>query len=265
MYDFSRCKLCCEQTAAVKYKLRQMQLFTCANCDFHFIDALDEFPDEQPDANLLSEKARSFIEKQLPQNGIQLGKNLQFVKAHIDPSGKQCLDIGSGAGQFLFFLQDQGALPQGIEPQQIFREFAQQKYQLRLRPELVDAPHWQNKFASYFDFVTLWDTLEHVNFPVETLKATSQLIKPGGLLFLDTPSRDSFFYRASEWSYRLSGGAKPALLNRFYSAKPFRHKQLFTGVQLTKLLENSGFTDIKRSALHKSKNKLVVVCRKSAQ
>lgn len=262
MYDFSRCKLCGKPAATPKYKLKQMTLYACADCDFHYIDALDTFPDERTKSTLLTEKSREFIESQLPQNAIQLKKNIEFIKTHMTLPGARCLDIGSGAGLFPALLQEEGANPQGIEPQQVFREFAQKKYQLSLRRELIDNSFWQEGFADYFDLVTLWDTLEHVNFPAETLAAACQLIKPGGYLFLDTPSRDAFFYRASEWSYRFSLGTKPLLLNRFYSPKPYRHKQIFTTTQLSALLEKSGFVVAGRSAFHHSRNKLVIACQR---
>jgi 2-polyprenyl-6-hydroxyphenyl methylase/3-demethylubiquinone-9 3-methyltransferase len=265
VYDFSRCKLCGQNAAAPKYKLKQMSLYACSNCDFHYIDVLDDFPDEQPGKSLLTEKARNFIESKLPQNAIQLKKDLEFVKAHVALAGVPCLDIGAGAGLFPSLLKEAGAVPHGIEPQQIFREFALEKFQISLRRELIDDPYWQNEYAGYFDVVTLWDTLEHVNFPAETIKAASRLIKPGGYLFLDTPSRDSFFYRVSEWSCRLSQGSKALLLNSLYSPKPYCHKQIFTTAQLWALLENSGFSVVGRSSLHRSGNKLVVACRKSCE
>ena len=262
MYDFSQCKLCGKPTATATYKLPQMWLYVCSNCDFHFIDALDEIPGEASGESLLTDSALRFIESKLPQNARQLQKNLQFVQAHLPLPGRRCLDIGSGAGQFLSLLKQAGAEPVGIEPQQIFREFTQQRFQLPTRRELISDRYWQNDNPEQFDLVTLWDTLEHVNFPVETLKAAGRVLKPGGFLFLDTPSRDSLFYRASEWAYRISKGSKPQLLNSLYSPKPYRHKQLFTKAQLWRLLENTGFSIVGHSPFHRSGNKLVVACRK---
>jgi len=262
VYDFSKCKLCGEPTAEVKYRLKQMSLYACSTCDFHYIDALDDYPANQPEVVLLNENHRKFIESKLPQNRIQLQKNLQFIRTKTEVAGGHCLDIGSGAGVFPALLQDAGAEVEGIEPQQVFREFGREKYQLSLKSELIDSPFWQEGYQEVFDVVTLWDTLEHVNFPVTTLQGAQRVLKPGGYLFLDTPSRDSFFYRASEWSYRWSGGNKPLLLNTLYSPKPFRHKQLFTRKQLWALLEDCGFADIEQSSLHRSGQKLVIACRK---
>lgn len=104
-----------------------------------------------------------------------------------------------------------------------------------------------------------WD----VNFPGETLENAFNVLKPGGWLFLDTPRRDALFYRASEWSYRLSSGTNPPLLESLYSPLPFRHKQIFTRRQLLNLMEKIGFSVIRTHAsLLPSQNKMVLVCRK---
>ncbi|MEA3466314.1 MAG: class I SAM-dependent methyltransferase [Thermodesulfobacteriota bacterium] len=264
MYDFKRCKLCGEHTAAPKYHLKKMVLYACSRCDFHYINALDAFPPPRSEATLLTKKDCAYIESKLPQNSAQLKVNLDFVQQHVTLAGAKCLDIGCGAGVFPSLLHTAGAMVSALEPQQVFREFCHKKFQLSVRPELIDEPYWQLEFSDYFDVVTLWDTLEHVNFPSETIKAIAKVIKPGGHLFLDTPSRNSFFYRASEWSYLLSRGKKPMLLNTLYSAKPYCHKQIFTNQQLWQLLEYCGFSTICRSTLHRSKNKSVLVCQKDS-
>lgn len=257
------CKLCGAEGAASRHQFKEMRLFVCAACDFHFIDARDEYPEDCP-APRLTKQARAYIEQQLPGNGVQLQRNLAFVRQQFDPRGRVCLDVGAGAGQFGALLREAGGTPHGIEPQQVFREFALEKYRIELRRERVDDPFWLQGFAGSFDLVTLWDTIEHVNDPRSTLEGAFNLLKPGGWLFLDTPSRDTIFYRASLWSSRLSSGSKATLLNRLYSPRPYRHKQLFTAEQLCWLLEKCGFEEIRRSPLHRSRNKLVVCCRKQS-
>jgi len=264
-YDFSRCKLCAAYAARPKYQLEKTTVYACAACDFHFINHLDSLPSEPPDSAMktLDRKARDFIEGRLPGSEKQLRKNLLLVKRHISLSGAHCLDIGAGAGLFTHLLAEAGAVVQGIEPQAIFREFARQKYGLALNGETIDARHWQQGFAGFFDVVTLWDVFEHVNFPVETLQDAYQVVKPGGWLFLDTPRRDALFYRISEWSYRLSGGANSRLLGSLYSPLPFRHKQMFTLRQLLTLVEKIGFSVAGvQSSFFQPHNKVVLVCRK---
>jgi 2-polyprenyl-6-hydroxyphenyl methylase/3-demethylubiquinone-9 3-methyltransferase len=259
-YDFTRCKLCGSHAAHPKYILKKTTVYACAGCDFHFINHLDSLP---PASLPLDRKAWDYIAGRLPASEAQLRKNLLLVQRHTSLSGAHCLDIGAGAGVFAQLLAEAGAVVQGLEPQGIFREFAERKFGLALHGETIDARHWQESFVGFFDIVTLWDVFEHVNFPVETLENAFNVLKPGGWLFLDTPRRDALFYRASEWSYRMSSGTNPLLLESLYSPLPFRHKQLFTRRQLLNLMEKIGFSVIRTHAsLFPSHNKMVLVCRK---
>jgi 2-polyprenyl-6-hydroxyphenyl methylase/3-demethylubiquinone-9 3-methyltransferase len=265
MYDFSRCKLCATHAAHPTYLLRSTTIYVCAACGFHFIDHLDIMPSDSPgDATTtLDRKSWDYIEGRLGAHGKQVRKNLRLVSRYHSPAGAHCLDVGAGAGLFPSLLAEAGAVVHGIEPQKIFREYALQRFGIPLHRETIDDRYWQHGFAGFFHIVTLWDVLEHVNFPAETIRDVSAVTKPGGWLFLDTPRRDSPFYRVCEWSYRLSGGSNRLLLESLYSPRPFRHKQLFTRLQLVKLVEEIGFTVIRlNSSLFMPNGKMVLVCRK---
>lgn len=265
-YDFSRCKLCGEKAAAPRYRLKTTSIQVCAACDFHFISQLDSLPKDRPEdvERTLDVTAWNFIEGKLKRNRRQLGERLALVRRHLDLNGAQVLDIGAGVGLFSQLVSEAGALAYGIEPQLIFRQFAQEKFGVTLHAETIDAPLWQEGFPQAFDLICLWDTLEHLNFPVETLQDAVRLLKPGGFLGLDTPSRDAFYYKISEWSYRLSNGANPLSLNSLYSPKPFRHKQIFTAAQLTGLIERLGLkiVDMNRCGLLDPSNKIVLMAQK---
>jgi len=265
MYNFARCKLCGELTGNPTYELKITTVYICSNCGFHYIDHLDTLPKDNPDYHpiQLDQRAWDFIESKLGPNSKQLQKDLALVKQFCSLNGLKCLDIGSGAGMFPHLIKQEGGIPYGIEPQQVFREFALKKFNLTLNEETVDEPFWQEGHAASFDVVTLWDTLEHVNFPGETLEYACKLTKPGGYLFLDTPSRDSFVYKASEMSYRFSAGSKPFMLASLYSPKPFRHKQIFTQQQLVGLVERIGY-EVKQVNYSKFSfsNKIILVAQK---
>jgi len=263
-YDFSRCKLCGENGAEPRYRLKKTSIRECGNCGFHFIEYLDEMPDPDGGGSTpLDDRAWNFIDSRLAANGIQHRKNMRLVTEHCPVAGEACLDIGAGAGLFASMMAEAGASVSGIEPQAVFRAFAEKKFGLTLRGETLDHPYWQTGMRGRFNMVTLWDVLEHVNFPAETLAQAFPVTKPGGWLFLDTPCRDSVFYTLSTWGYRLSGGANTMLLESLYSPQPFRHKQIFTRNQLVKLVERIGWkvVSVKASPLT-VQNKIVMVCRK---
>ena len=120
--------------------------------------------------------------------------------------------------------------------------------------------------------MTLWDVIEHVNFPVEAMEAVQRVLRPGGMLFIDTPSREAASYRFSEWFYRITGGKISLYLDSFYSAAPFGHKQIFRPGQLTQLAQKAGFDVVSLkygyedrtglSSFVRPRNRLVLVCRR---
>jgi 2-polyprenyl-6-hydroxyphenyl methylase/3-demethylubiquinone-9 3-methyltransferase len=262
-YEFNQCKCCGRQNSRPKYNLKNILLYVCPDCDFHYTNILDDLEVGEAEARTLTDNELQFIESQLTYNTRQMNLNLDFVRQHIEVSGSACLDVGCGAGVFPALLHRAGAEVSAIEPQPLLRRFCRTRYNITPRPELVDSAHWQQGFPRYFDVVTLLDTLEHVNFPAQTIAGISRVIKPGGHLFLDTPARESLSYRLSEWSYRMSRGRNALMLNSLYSNKRFGHKQIFTRKQLGQLIEDNGFTIIGHSTLHRSKNKHVIVCQKN--
>lgn len=265
MYDFSRCKLCAKKTAIPTYKLKNTTIYVCSECGFHFINHLDIMPSDNPsgETRTLDKKSYDYIESKLAVNGKQHAKNLLLVRQYCALSESHCLDIGAGAGLFTNLLTEAAALVHGIEPQKIFREFALKKFGITLNSKTIEDQHWQQGFAGFFDVITLWDVFEHVNFPVETLKQVYNVTKEGGWLFLDTPRRDSVFYKIGEWSYQLSCGSNPFIFESIYSSKPFRHKQIFTLHQLVQLVEKVGFSVISmNSSFFNTQNKVILVCQK---
>lgn len=239
-YDFSHCKSCAATTAAPLYPLRGGQLYRCPACDLHYLDALDDLHGAAATAPL-TERLTRLIEGKLADNARLHRARLAFVERHAAVAGAYCLDLGAGVGYYAHLLVQKGATVRGIEPVAQSRAFARQRYGLELSAETIDHPGWQEAARTSFDQVTLWDVIEHVNFPRETLAAAGNVLKPGGWLFLDTPSRDSLYYRISAGICAASQGQNHRLLDTLYSAAPFGHKQIFRPRQLTRLLAETGF------------------------
>ena len=240
MYDFKRCKLCGQLTAKAAYPLRNAQIYRCHSCDFHFLNRLDDITGIEAASKGLDEKAWNYIEKRLGESSALLPKRLELVKEVTELSGKRCLDIGAGTGQFMHELQKEQALTAGIEPSNVRRDYALRKFGLKLYKDLIDAEYWQANYVGYFDLICLWDVIEHVNFPVATLRSACQLLKPGGHLLLDTPNRETLAYRWSEKLCRFSRGQQSLFLENFYSTAPYGHKQIFTCAQLEQLTAELG-------------------------
>ncbi|MDA3902975.1 MAG: class I SAM-dependent methyltransferase [Desulfuromusa sp.] len=266
-YNFKRCKLCREIAAEPAYDLGDSTIYVCRNCDFHFLSQLDCLSEKTTEEGQLNETSRRYIESRMDENSPLLQNRLNFVKRQLDLSQCKTLDIGAGLGQFQLLLNGCGAKVKGIEPSSLRRAYALEKFAVNLHSELVDHDYWQTGFVQYFDLITLWDVIEHVDFPRETLESAFKLLKPGGMLFLDTPSREVLSYQLSQQLYRFSAGKISLFLPSFYSTVRYGHKQIFTQQQLSGLIESCGLgivfsTDSDTNKLFSS-HKIILAGRKT--
>ena len=96
----------------------------------------------------------------------------------------------------------------------------------------------------------MWDVIEHVNYPDTTVKAAAALLKPGGVLVVGTPCRDSFYHRVGELSYRVSNARFPTFLNVLYSDQPFGHKQILSLAELRHMFLENGLEILHEDRVH---------------
>ncbi|HKL49461.1 MAG TPA: class I SAM-dependent methyltransferase [Desulfuromonadales bacterium] len=276
-YDFRRCKLCGSWSAAPLYRLSRSTVYACSLCDFHAVDLLDPLPgqDTPGGRRTLDERSAKYMEERMKEVDPLLPLRLKLLREHSSPQGARCLDIGAGTGQFMERIIGEGGSVRGLEPSGLRREFAWRKYGFRLLEETIESFSDRQEQAACFDMATLWDVIEHVNFPLETLQGAIRILKPGGFLFIDTPSRDSVAYRLSEWAYRLSGGKSPLFLETFYPPVPYGHKQIFRPRQLVLLAEQVGFEVVRLDydfvpaanriqSLIRPRKRIVLVCQRPA-
>lgn len=237
--------------AKLRYRLKNANVYVSAQ-GFHFIDYLDpvtEIPAEI-EASQLTEAEATYIETQLQANLGKFKHQAELLKAQLPLQGAKVLDIGCGGGLFLSLLKAEGAEVFGIELSDSRAHYARTKHQLEIHKRPIESEFWQEDYRGYFDAVTLWDVIEHVNYPAQVLHCAAQVLKPGGFLLVDTPCRDSFYHRFGEFTYRLTGGRLPTFLNAMYSSHLFGHKQIFATYELKRLFEAAGFTVIELHKFH---------------
>ena len=92
--------------------------------------------------------------------------------------------------------------------------------------------------SSYFDAITMWDTLEHVMAPITVANKIHSLLKKNGFWFFSTPNTSSF-----EW---MTAGDKHVQI------LPPGHINLFNLSSIDILLKKSGFKLIETHTLNGS-------------
>jgi 2-polyprenyl-6-hydroxyphenyl methylase/3-demethylubiquinone-9 3-methyltransferase len=237
--------------AHLRYKLKNANVYVSPT-GYHFIDTLDPVGEFAPniDGSQLKTEEEIYIESQLQANSQKFNHQVEVLKKYLPLTGANVLDIGCGGGLFLSLLKREGANVQGIELSDSRAHYAATKHNLEIHKRPIESDFWQTGYKNHFDAVTLWDVIEHVNYPVQTLQCALNVLKPGGLLLIDTPCRDSFYHQVGGLTYRLSGGRFPTFLNAMYSSHLFGHKQIFSTSEMKDIFTSSGLEVIQLQKFH---------------
>ena len=238
-------------TAHLRYKLKNANVYVSPG-GYHFSDTLDPLHEISPeiDASQLTKEESTYIETQLQANAQRFRHQVDVLKRYLPLHNAKVLDIGCGGGLFLSLLKQEGAQTTGIELSDSRAYYAATKHKLEIHKRPIESDFWQEGYKEYFDAVTLWDVIEHVNYPLQTLQSAANVLKADGLLLIDTPCRDSFYHQVGELTYRLSGGRFPTFLNAMYSSHRFGHKQIFSTSEMKELFQSCGLQVIELRKFH---------------
>ena len=239
------------ERAQLRYKLKNANVYVSGG-GYHFTDYLDPVSEisAQIDASQLTREEASYIETQLQANAQRFRHQVDVLRKHLPLQDAMVLDIGCGGGLFLSLLKREGAQAVGIELSDSRAHYAASKHDLEIYKRPIESDFWRNEYKNYFDAVTLWDVIEHVNYPFQTLQSAAKVLKKRGLLLIDTPCRDSFYHQMGEITYRLSGGRFPTFLNALYSSHLFGHKQIFSTGEMKELFRSCGLEIIELQKFH---------------
>ena len=141
----------------------------------------------------------------------------------LAPNKGRLLDVGAATGAFIAAAKARGWEVTGLEISNFAADVGKKKG-LDIQTGTIESARFEN---ASFDAVTLWDVLEHVRFPKHDLALVSKILKPGGVLAINTPDSGALFAR-------LSGKWWPLLL-------PPEHIHLFSRMGLVELLKKNNF------------------------
>jgi len=146
---------------------------------------------------------------------------------HLPPlptGGGRLLDVGCGNGGFLMLAKQVGWQVEGLD----FDAGAVQA----ARSRGLDVHHGGievlEEHSARYDVITLCHVIEHVYDPIAILRRLHALLKPGGVLWLDTPNLSSL--GASRFG------------PHWRALEPPRHLVLFTPSSLMDSLVTAGFS-----------------------
>lgn len=164
----------------------------------------------------------------------QVWRNLGRIEDHllanreIYGDRKNCLDLGSGSGEFMFLAGAIGMNCIGVEPNEGYANYSREKLGLSVTNKTLEEMDFKE---GSFDLIRLSHVLEHMRDPVRSLKVLNRWLSDDGLLFIDVPNIEN------EASHKMHG--------RMFH---FGHIYNFNPMTLRLAAGLAGFAEIEQSA-----------------
>jgi 2-polyprenyl-3-methyl-5-hydroxy-6-metoxy-1,4-benzoquinol methylase len=113
----------------------------------------------------------------------------------LNSNNKYILDYGCGVGDFITKMRNEGWQTQAFEPNEKARE-------ILLRNNIKSIENLNELPDDSQDIITLWHVLEHLEDPIEKIKALKNKLKPDGTLLIAVPNFNAYdakFYK-NRWA-----------------------------------------------------------------
>ena len=147
---------------------------------------------------------------------------LRALERFVAPPGR-ILDFGCAVGLFVRAAQDRGWDAVGYDRSHWAAAYGREKLGVSIQGGAV--PRFD---PGSFDLITLWDCVEHLPDPRETLQMIHGWLRVGGVLALNTVNSSSLGARLAGASWR--------------HIMPPLHLHLFSAASLRRLVSDTGFS-----------------------
>jgi len=185
-------------------------------------------------------RARKIIDFTTGLIGGQVGEPLQYM------------DIGCNRGYLLSVSHERGWNPHGVElVPELMAPFLNTypQYRSQVFSKRFEDVHEKYINTDYFDVITAIDVVEHFDDVIAILSRIHAILKPGGIVILQTPDAGCERSQAE----RCQWGA----------LKPLEHLHLFNAQNLETLVYHVGFSDYRfYDAFEEADGNFVAVLRK---
>ncbi len=224
------CDLCGADDAKFLFSDNSYRLVRCRTCHLVYVDPrpkepiVDKLYDEKiSDIDSYFEYYKEYI---IHENGFvaEAKDLLKSIKKYIK-SGR-ILDIGCACGFFLNVAKQDGWETHGVEISRYLSGYAREKFGLNVFTGELEKANFSER---YFDVVTMFDLLSHLQSPTTTLKEVHRVLRDGGLLMMKCGNKGRL---KTKRKGEISWGSPDHLYH-------------FSEKNISELLEKSGFKIVK--------------------
>jgi len=169
----------------------KVELRKCKNCGFVYsIVSRFRYEGFGNNIDVIFKTREELLEIAYNQNVNKLVS--EIIKKSGLKDGSKVLDFGCGIGLISLCFQEHGFQTFGIEKSNPFLQ-KHKDLNIKSASKLEEFKYEKGNF----DIIILKDVLEHVDFPVETLKLLVSYLKPNGYFYIRIPN---VYYYPFHWS-----------------------------------------------------------------
>ncbi len=236
----ANCPICRESTKKSKWQVtiyggKYHQCDTCGHCYIINRPSKEEVEDFYAHSTTYhtTYTNKRILKERIKQIAIPKVKwVVEQYKRKYGREPRSILDIGAGAGHFVYACRQLGIKSQGIEVSDASRGFCKDIFGFEL-----DNCDVSKDWARYrdFDIVTFWGVIEHVTSPIELLSSAYRILKGRqGLVVCEVPHWNCMSTVLQK--------ASPHIVVRHLD--PMGHINVFTENSLISTYEQSGFKPV---------------------
>lgn len=220
------CPLGCQSDSIVFTVKNNHTIHRCQNCQLMFVFPLPHSSSDIYSADYFQGASQGFGYTDYDHDKEPMRATFVNYLEYIEknkPSPGRMLDVGAATGFFLSIAKERGWDVAGIELSEFAAEQGRKKGMDIRTGTLASVDFAPNSF----DVITLWDVIEHVSNPEEELAVVWSLLKPGGVVAINTPDAQSLLARV--------------LGKHWHALVPPEHLYYFSAKNLGTLLGNKKF------------------------
>ncbi len=217
------CKVCGNKDPKkfeAAFEKDDLTIVRCSVCSFVFLPWY--FRKDITYANYKDEKVLEQVRK--GNDWLKLQRHfLRYKLLRKYKKDGKLFDLGVGWGHFLEAGRQLGYDVYGIEISEMPYRYA--KEDLKLPVDKMDFFDMKVE-EGYYDMITMWDVLEHIDECKKVVVKCNSMLKKGGYIVIQVPQIDSFFAKRQKAKWNMMG---------------LDHVNYFSKPTMTKILEENGF------------------------
>lgn len=194
--------------------------YICPNCKLVF---LSNIPNDLSNYYSTEYYHFPFSKEEMAKLSIHEEYKVDIVR-EFTQSGR-LLDIGPSVGGFLYRAKHAGFDVEALEMDPACCYFMQQVLKI---PTIQSSDIVKSLNQKKYEIITLWQVIEHLENPWESLRAIVKALNPGGFLVISAPNPDALQFKIFK--------------NRWTHLDAPRHLQLYPVPLLKQFIESLGMT-----------------------